>query len=236
MGASIYGNVGGSSRKAKELYAKVNGVSRKIKGEYAKVDGVVRKVYSGYDCKATVNTVDAGTHDSYINSNGRGKLHVWSSYYDSDPATYTAYIDFTFKEPLEYVSAPYTDDYPHIDYKNPPSNACVKFIGSWPDSDFGDDEHSYYNPLRDNDCYLKLMDLEKSTNYQWISKQTPGYTPHTYEIPKYGITCDKSGSSRHFRLRLSCDLDATENRDDEQYITWDKIIFLGKTLNSIELI
>lgn len=47
MGASIYGDVGGASRKAKGLYVNVNGVNRKIKREYAKVNGVVRKVYSG---------------------------------------------------------------------------------------------------------------------------------------------------------------------------------------------
>ena len=64
MGASIYGNVGGVARKAKELYGNVGGVTRKLKSAYANVGGVTRKIYSGYQCQG--KSLEYGT----ISENG----------------------------------------------------------------------------------------------------------------------------------------------------------------------
>jgi hypothetical protein len=45
MGASIYANINGVTRKGKKLYAKVNGVVRPIKEAWVKTGGVNRCVY-----------------------------------------------------------------------------------------------------------------------------------------------------------------------------------------------
>lgn len=110
MGASIYGNVSGANRKAKELYAKVNGVSRKIKGEYAKVNGVVRKVYSG---AITVTTSgfkldcpngDLSARELFGTLHDGRKCclyaHYNPAYYDSDG--HKLYLTFNFSDPVSF--------------------------------------------------------------------------------------------------------------------------------------
>jgi hypothetical protein len=69
MSASIYGNVGGVSRKAKELYGDVGGVTRKLKSASANVDGVTRKIFSGAIGRAYI-TKSTNLTFGYISGDG----------------------------------------------------------------------------------------------------------------------------------------------------------------------
>ena len=102
MGASIYGNVGGVARKAKELYGNVGGVTRKLKSVYANVNGVVRKIFSGAAWDYEAHAIDGWLvseepYDVYVSD--RYSLVVWTK--KSDSHTYVkGQATFTFHEPL----------------------------------------------------------------------------------------------------------------------------------------
>ena len=102
MSASIYGNVGGVSRKAKELYGNVGGVTRKLKSAYANVGGVTRKIYSGYQCKAYTSFIGGksiSNVDLSINADGSG--HFSAKKYNDDSSSGTFRFYFLFDDLLK---------------------------------------------------------------------------------------------------------------------------------------
>jgi hypothetical protein len=105
MSASIYGNVGGVSRKAKELYGNVGGVTRKLKSAYANVNGVVRKIFG--------NGVHLATQP-YITYSTFGRDTKWEL--DSNNV---CSIDFTGLFTDCHMKADYSNDESSEDYREP---------------------------------------------------------------------------------------------------------------------
>ncbi|MCI1981989.1 MAG: hypothetical protein LKJ45_02380 [Oscillospiraceae bacterium] len=94
MSASIYGNVGGAARKAKELWVNVNGVTRPIKELWANVNGVTRKIYQARPELVSVTYSGlrpAGNEGSY----GFSTAGISGSYFE---------ITFKYLDPTENVA------------------------------------------------------------------------------------------------------------------------------------
>ena len=224
MSASIYGNVGGVSRKAKELYGDVGGVTRKLKSVYANVNGVTRKIFSGYDCRAKVIPMECGI--SVIREDGSGQLGVSSGYYDDGSKYYFSYIDFYFDQPLSFVDG---------------STESVE--------DLADSQKIILNYTQDEYCLVYEQNVQigvwdktfdaSNASKNWSAWQTEQGFCSYFDLPQRTIRMDGSGSSTYFRVGIRALLDPQEDRDDARMnLIWGAgaIKFLGKQINSIELI
>ena len=221
MSASIYGNVGGVSRKAKELYGDVGGVTRKLKSVYANVNGVTRKIFSGYDCRAKVIPMECGI--SVIREDGSGQLGVSSGYYDDGREYYFSYIDFYFDQPLSFVDG---------------STESVKDLADNQKIilNYTQDEYSTQNAQIG--VWDKTFDASNASK-NWSAWQTKQGFCSYFDFPQRTIRMIGSGSSTYFRVGIQALLDPQEDCDDAcMNLIWGAgaIKFLGKQINSIELI
>ena len=129
MGASIYGNVGGVARKAKELYGDVGGVTRKLKSASANVGGVTRKIYSGYQCQA-----GSMGHFGHLMILDSGAI---TGYMSTNCDEYTNYHNYAYNLILKFKSKhEYTPNSPVV------SLTVTSSAKSWA-SDFNDGLNNY---------------------------------------------------------------------------------------------
>ena len=84
-------------------YCARNGTAVKLYDGYCIQGGVASKIYQSFDVKAR-----AADHQDYgggyieLKEDGGGFVELYSTFYDSDPKRYYAYIDFYLNDPIQF--------------------------------------------------------------------------------------------------------------------------------------
>ena len=175
-------------------------------------------------CKVTVQaavqvkivSTDGASSGGYFYRYGKGNINVFSTYWDDDPEWYTTIVDLTFAKPVTYHAANKHDYYDGIS----PAKTLIQFVDA--DSQSGDTVRAA----------LTLYDMDRNKVIAYQGRHEPWFD----DIRRYGLMLSKSGQATHFRFTLTSKLWATENDDDEAFLSWDKIIFCGIPLTDIQVL